>query len=235
MNKNLRVWWSDSPSPGNFGDMLTPLILQALGYTLTRVNFTDSYKFIAVGSILKFVKPGDIIWGSGIISKEDKIEKDATYLAVRGPLSGEKTGCNIFGDPGLLCSFLFPGKHEPENFIGLVPHYKDYLQFQTSFQELNILTKQPIDFIRKILKYEKIVSSSLHGIIVAHSYGIPAGWWKPSNNLSGDDIKFQDYALSTDIELVPNSDISKVTFTLPRAEKISNINNNLINALGKIL
>jgi pyruvyltransferase len=45
----------------------------------------------------------------------------------------------------------------------------------------------------EFLACEQIISSSLHGLIVAHAYGIPAVWQKFSNQVFGDDIKYQDY------------------------------------------
>jgi hypothetical protein len=50
--------------------------------------------------------------------------------------------------------------------------------------------KQVID---DIVSCRAIVSSSLHGIIASHAYGVPATWMKPSDIPKGDGFKFRDY------------------------------------------
>ena len=40
---------------------------------------------------------------------------------------------------------------------------------------------------------EVIVSSSLHGLIIADAYGIPTVWAKFGNDINGNDFKFYDY------------------------------------------
>jgi len=45
-----------------------------------------------------------------------------------------------------------------------------------------------------------VISSSLHGLIIAHAYNIPAIWVRLGNRLYGDNIKFRDYLLSVGIE-----------------------------------
>ena len=89
--------------------------------------------------------------------------------------------------------------------------------------------------MQQVNKYDSIISSSLHGIIVAHSYGIPAGWWKPSNKVTGDGSKFEDYAQSVGITLKPESDWKKVKMTLPSPETIKEIQDRLLNAITGIL
>lgn len=52
----------------------------------------------------------------------------------------------------------------------------------------------------KILQCKHVMSSSLHGIVVSHTYQIPALWIKFSDKLFGDDIKFKDYFRSVKIQ-----------------------------------
>ena len=53
------------------------------------------------------------------------------------------------------------------------------------------------EVIDEILKCNKIVSSSLHGIVLAEAYGIPAKWEKYSDDVLGNGFKFRDYLSGT--------------------------------------
>lgn len=232
--KEIKLWWSDTPRPGNFGDILSPLILKMIysDTTITRVPKTYSGKFICIGSTARFIKPNDIVWGTGIMRDSDPIEKNAKYLAVRGPLTGKKVNCNVYGDPGLLCSYFWPMNSFVKKPLGIIPHYIDYQQEDTgAHDQIKLLNKNPIEVMKEIVGYNSIISSSLHGIIVAHSYGIPAGWWQPSDKLDGDGSKFEDYARSVDIKLKPSKNYKDVVMTLPTQEKIKQIQENLLNAI----
>lgn len=229
----MKTWWHQGAKPGNLGDVLTPKILAKLGIDFIRCDDkSESNKLIAIGSTARFIKPGDVVWGTGIMFKNDVLEKDATYLAVRGPLTGKKAGCTIYGDPGLLCSKLFPFQVIKRNPVGVVPHYIDQDFNHPPFPKIDVRNNNPLQVIKQIVQCESIISSSLHGIIIAHSYGIPAGWWKPSDRLSGDDSKFEDYALSVDIDLNPSDNYMNVEMTLPAKEKVEEIQRNLIDAIS---
>jgi pyruvyltransferase len=233
--KCVNLWWSKSPKPGNFGDCLSPLILNALGYRIKPVNIYSPEKFIAIGSTAKYIQKRDTVWGTGIMNSADIPEKNARYLAVRGPLTGDKVQCAVYGDPGLLCSYLWPrgAQDTSMNKIALVPHYVDYqAASEIGMDKINVLNSNPLDVISALIKYQGVISSSLHGIIVAHSYGIPAGWWQPSNKLDGDGSKFYDYALSVGIQLQPETSYTKVKLVLPSPEMIKQVQTALLNTLN---
>jgi hypothetical protein len=217
------------------GDILTPFILSELGYEANWVHPNTSNKLIAIGSTAKFVRSGDIVWGTGIMWGKDPINQDATYLAVRGPITGQKVNCNTFGDAGLLCSRLFPFNEDKNTDIGVIPHYVDYKIDIGQLYKINIINENPIEVAHQIASCKRIISSSLHGIIVAHSYGIPAAWWKPSNKLDGDGSKFEDYAASVDIDLPYSNSIDNVIYTLPDLDKVYKIQNNLLLVLKDYL
>ena len=90
--------------------------------------------------------------------------------------------------------------------LGVIPHYVDYEFVKKHFSHLkdvliiNLMTNNVEDTTDEILQCKHIISSSLHGIIVAHAYRVPALWIKFSDKPFGDDIKFKDYFKSVKIQ-----------------------------------
>jgi hypothetical protein len=207
----LRACWLTSPAPGNFGDILTPFILKHYGYDVRHVHWNNISQadVICVGSIARIAVPGTVVLGSGIMNQKEKLCADAKWQWVRGPLTRlaviEKGGIcpDIYGDPALLLPRIWPNKNIVKHTIGIVPHHVDYKQVKQQFLDayvIDLVNANPEQVIDQIISCEKIISSSLHGIITAHAYGIPAAWVKFSNKIKGDDSKFYDHYLSLNIE-----------------------------------
>lgn len=205
----MKVWWlGNAHGQGNFGDILTPAILDyfSIEYTFVK-NYRDA-EAICVGSIARRAGKSIKVFGSGIISKSDRVDPTADWKFVRGPYTRDRIrffggDCpEIYGDPGLLLPLIIePSEKKFE--VGIVPHNVDYKYAVDNFQESNIIglgTRNFKNIVDKITQCESIISSSLHGIICAHAYGIPAAWVKPNQKLKGDNVKFEDYFASVDID-----------------------------------
>lgn len=65
--------------------------------------------------------------------------------------------------------------------------------------------------IDQITKCRRIISTSLHGLIVAEAYGIPAVWL--SDKIPH--TKYQDYYLSTGREVLPANTLEEALKALP--------------------
>lgn len=111
----------------------------------------------------------------------------------------------VYGDPALLLPRYFAPKIEKKYKYGIVPHYADYKIVENWFKTcddiylIDMMTNDVESKTIEFLQCEKIISSSLHGIIIAHAYGIPAVWQKFSHSVFGDDIKYQDYMESVQL------------------------------------
>lgn len=214
----MKVWWSTSPQPGNFGDVITPFILNHYGFDV-RWSTRGQCDAISTGSIVSHARAGVYVLGSGAISRGDRINACARYRWVRGPITRElviKAGgeCpEVYGDPVFLLPMVIQRTVAPDREMGIVPHYVDFTQGKGDISPL----LPPMTFLRELWRCHSIVSSSLHGIITAHAYGIPAAWVKMSDKLSGDDTKFHDYAQSVGMDHLPLSN-GKLQFTLPQID-----------------
>lgn len=256
-------WWNEIKIQGkpreNYGDLLGKYLVenisgkQAVFAWPKKFSIYDFFApiYVTVGSILTHVNHKCVVWGSGIVSKEYPIKK-AEFLAVRGPQTRNhliSQGYNvpeIYGDPALLLPHYYNPKVEKTYDVGVIPHYSDFKKVKTHYQNessillIDLMTNGIEETTRQILKCKNIVSSSLHGVIVAHAYGISAVWQKFSDDVFGDDIKYQDYFESVGMKHykpdIVTTKMSKELLlqlfkdkeALPKPEKIEEICTNLM-------
>lgn len=201
---------------GNFGDELSEIILKFLfkKYYISDVkislNKLKKINLVFIGSLIGYANnnyKNINIFGSGIRTANDRIKKKTKMkiYSVRGPLTKqylEKFNYNvnnIYGDPALLLpNFYNPNKILLcKNKIGVVGHL-------TNFHEYNNIPDNYI-MINPTWKWNKVVdyiyscniilSSSLHGLIIADAYNIP-NIWLDEFPLNEGHFKFKDYFLS---------------------------------------
>lgn len=205
----------------NVGDELSPVIVSAiLRQKYAGIGWrvgADKRKMLAIGSILHFALDGDVVWGAGVNGKIPRSShrfSDLDVRSVRGPRTreflmelGVECPC-VFGDPALLApKFLKRFNPYPDtcDFI-FIPHCND----TTDYHEIKNLVSPIQNYklvIRKILSAKKVISSSLHGIILAEAYGVPAVLIYPCCDET--EFKYLDYYEGTmryNIEIAENFD-----------------------------
>jgi len=203
----VKLYWFSGLK--NLGDVISPLIVSHFtGREVVRAGKRQSPKMLAVGSVLNQARAGDVVWGTGFIGEAATLRsKNILVSAVRGPLTRarlilEGVECpECYGDPAILLPLIYPPFKNPEKKyrVGFIPHYRDHeasLPTDPAFKVIDILST-PEEFIEALFSCERVVSSSLHGVIIAESYGIPADWMTLSDKVVGGKFKFHDYYLST--------------------------------------
>jgi pyruvyltransferase len=81
-----------------------------------------------------------------------------------------------------------------------VPHFSNLADAHLPAGWRLIDVREGVDvFVDQLCQCAWVASSSLHGIILAHAYGIPAAWISYGTLPSGDDTKFHDYFLSVGV------------------------------------
>jgi pyruvyltransferase len=82
--------------------------------------------------------------------------------------------------------------------LGIVPHYiekkesYEYFQMPSDCVYIDIMS-DPETFVRDILSCQYILSSSLHGLILAEAYKIPSMYYMLTNKIIGGSFKYNDY------------------------------------------
>ncbi|PKD21200.1 exosortase [Salegentibacter salinarum] len=228
----------------NYGDLLSKYLVEKISgkpvkfvqpkkqpwYKMNKTNF------LAVGSILHHATKHSIIWGSGIIDHEQEIA-EANFRAVRGPQTRDyllKLGYRcpeVYGDPALLLPKYYNPQVKKKYKIGVIPHYHDYKTAVAFFGDkpgikvIDLLTMNVEEVTRQILSSENIISSSLHGLIVAHAYQIPALWVEFSDKIFGNGIKYVDYFESLKLpiykaEFIENGKTAEELFQLMQSKPL---------------
>lgn len=213
MSSSIKVfWWGEPCCPGvyNFGDLLTPMLLNYyLGedVALEPVESPELADCFCVGSIVENVPQNrfSVLLGCGMMYGWNRPLPKAHAYAVRGCLTRDILGLDSaipLGDPGLLAPIVFPlpegGNHEGP--VGIVPHYMHYdsprLDFFRKDKRYKIINvrKEAKYVIEDICSCSAIVSSSLHGLIIADAYKIPNKRLVFNDGvIQGGDFKYDDY------------------------------------------
>ncbi len=216
-NKLGLVALSDSTKQ-NLGDYLANPIYE---YMLHKYNLDKDKKvkgtkhLYTIGSILLIGHQDATVWGSGILMGEPEgliwarnRYRHLDVRCVRGPLTMKRllengidvSNCKI-GDPGVLMPLIYQPKASKRKDFGILihmserdnpSHKKEYDAYDSHI--IDIMTDDYQKTIDDICSCDLIISSTLHGIILAESYGIPAILL---DRLEFDDFKYVDYYLGT--------------------------------------
>jgi hypothetical protein len=204
-------WWREVP---NFGDALAPLLLERFADLKVEWGTIAHSQIASVGSILEHIPPlwDGVILGSGMLMENARLHLHgmrtgitAKILAVRGPLTARVIPGNYaLGDPGLLADELV-GPQKRAWDLGIIPHFSDktlapkftaLISKEHSVQVIDP-SGDPLTVLRQIGSCRRIVTSSLHGMILADAFGIPRRVeYCSAMDHDGGNFKFRDYSAS---------------------------------------
>jgi hypothetical protein len=211
MPKPWNVAWAQS---SNFGDALSPWVVQKLtGVTPFYVDSlsSDFEHYIVTGSVASAARRNSICWSPGVMWYYERPDRNATWLAVRGPLTRSAINTaggkcpDIFGDPAILLPRYCPPSSDKKYDLSIIAHYIEHSRISAGGW-IDVIIRDDIHFInvydpiekicKEISESKRIISSSLHGCIAADAYAVPWKWVKFTNNVGGDDCKFMDHFLA---------------------------------------
>jgi pyruvyltransferase len=201
-------WWRGAWN-SNFGDVLGPAIFKHFtGQDYVESEAADS-NLVLIGSIAEHLPEGYEGTIAGIGMARGSTRKDfskAKVLAVRGELTLKRINIDstpLLADPGLIATDLVNNLPDRQYKIGVIPHYSDKtLKAPKGGLLINLL--DPIEkVIMDAASCESIVTSSLHGLILADALGVPR-MWKKYSRVQGGGFKFYDYSTSISEKIAPD-------------------------------
>jgi hypothetical protein len=219
--KPIRVYWWQPGASGriNLGDEITRAIVETVfERPVERAELADC-EMVAIGSLLQIAVRNNLfatrvepihVWGTGLIGPREISARKAKYIyhAVRGPLTRclvEAPATLPLGDPGLLADRVWAPCPEKRHAWGIIPHYSqikhpeiERLHQQTPNSALVDVTDPDIArTMCTISACDRILSTSLHGLILADVYRVPNYWLDVGVDASGGSSwKFYDYFAS---------------------------------------
>lgn len=205
----MKVYWSRcGHGHGNFGDKITPLLLRHAGIPVAW-SPPEQADLIGAGSILEKVPARfrGTLWTAGFMHESSRAYlPQAHVLGLRGKLSLARlepaSDTIILGDAGLLVAELTGGVRKKHK-LGVVPHFVDnddpmVRALADSSSEVRVIDicAETFEVMHAVAECEYIVSSSLHGLVLADSFAIPNRWVELNRGLervTGSGFKFRDY------------------------------------------
>lgn len=196
-------WYRRSGGKTNFGDEIGPEIIRRMGHTVTYAKAGEA-ELVACGSVLHAsLNPDACIWGTGMMSAAKRpVRRMNNIAALRGELTlrdiKQEVPAGIpRADPALLVPEFFDPAPSKRYGLGLVRHYVDQRP-RPKWADTVIEVDAPVEqVVEHITACRTIASSSLHGLLVAQAYGIPAVRL-PHPRVGGADYKWLDAASAMD-------------------------------------
>lgn len=216
---SIKLYWCrgkgrDDPSQRNFGDYLSPLIVEMASGKSVEYAPIHKADMMAIGSIMNreqkakrfFLSRRLHVWGSGTDAPGRIYSARHFYHAVRGGLTREQIEDGVrredvaLGDPGLLADRWWNGRPRPAKrfTLGFIPHYVDrsaeVVRHAESLPGVKVIDVYwPVDEVLKaIQECHFVISSSMHGLIVSDAFGVPNRRIVISHGKISD-YKFVDY------------------------------------------
>lgn len=206
----------------NWGDAINPWLVEAIsGRHVTSIDidarslfptagcFNADPMYAVVGSILQHADCRTVVWGAGFEAAGLRPRQAPRSIhAVRGPLSAAELraagiACGeTYGDPVLLLPRLYRPLAGKRFRLGVIPHLADLAdpalgRFAARDDVRVIDLRGPLwATINAVAACERVVSTSLHGLILADAYGIPNAWVALGGEIPGGTFKFLDYYAS---------------------------------------
>jgi len=193
-----------------------------------------------IGSLVVMGHQNATIWGSGILQSEPDgyIWKRNKYRSldircVRGPETKRRLKENgydvencLIGDPGVLMPLIYSPKITEKRPYSVIMHMNKKEEMDNT---IDIVTNDWKATIDEIANSELIISSSLHGIIIAEAYGVPAILLNKTED--GDLFKYNDYYYSTGRKSYAMAESVEEALAMPRPEvpDLSKLQDNLLN------
>ena len=200
----MLTYWCKCAGNKNFGDVLGPHILKHISGKTVEYAAPDDSEIVVVGSIVEHLSASysGIVAGIGCAKPgTNKKFRRADVRLLRGALTAARLGVAApLGDPGLLASD-FIVRQEKQYDVGFIGHYADKVNAPDAHR---IDITWPIEkVIEETDKCRRVISSSLHGIILADALGIER-MWMLYPKVQGGGFKFHDYASSFGDTIKPN-------------------------------
>lgn len=189
----MRAYWDRDAA--NFGDELTALIFRQLAGVELTWSPLEEAELVGAGSFVDSI-PRDFagsILGSGSMYDVGWVDlPGANVICVRGHLTARALGLPdvLKADLGLLAADLIQPVADRDIRLGMMRHYTD--PRPSAGRRLDPRA-DPLTTIAYAARCRAIVSSSLHGLVLADSLGIP-NMWDPYPGVAGAGFKFRDYA-----------------------------------------
>jgi pyruvyltransferase len=209
---DVNVYYWKPPHTHNVGDLLSEVIVKSVHEFLGLPRANQTRRMLAIGSVIDSTQCDIVVWGSGLHDARARVPGVRLDVrAVRGPetrrvLLANNVHCPpVFGDPAVLLPLFYRPEKTALQAHTVIPHFSKEAAYLTGDPANTISTLTPNWrwFVSRVANSKLVISGSLHGIILAEAYGVPA---IALTDIDTDWFKYEDYYLSTGRRTFPRVD-----------------------------